>query len=336
MEETVDTRGRKESADQDGIDRRGFLECMRWAGAGLLWTIQSGVPVSNLLAADMKHSAMADFCFIQISDSHIGFNKPANTDVNGTLSAAVEKINALPKQPDFIIHTGDITHLAKPGEFDTTEQILKGLRQKEVRYVPGEHDVTGDDGKEYFGRFAKDSPGTGWFSFDHKGVHFLGLNNVVQLEGMGRLGPDQLEWAKKDLARLSKSTPVVVFAHVPLWSVYPAWNWGTEDGEQLLSLLKPFGSITVLNGHIHQTMQKVEGNVTFHTAMSTAFPQPAPGQAAAPGPMKVPAEHLRMVLGVKEINFARGRSRLAVIDSPLASMDGSEAHSTGEGAAGRL
>jgi 3',5'-cyclic AMP phosphodiesterase CpdA len=274
-------------------------------------------------AADRRHPAASDFCFVQISDSHIGFNKPANTDVNGTLNSAVEKINALAKQPDFIIHTGDITHLAKPAEFDTTVQILKGLRQKEVHYVPGEHDVTGDDGNEYFGRFAKDNPGKGWFSFDHKGVHFLGLNNVVQLEGMGRLGLDQLAWAKRDLAGISKSTPVVVFAHVPLWSVYPAWNWGTEDCAELMSLLKPFGSITVLNGHIHQTMQKVEGNVTFHTAMSTAFPQPAPGQAPAPGPMKVPAEHLRMVLGVKEITFARGSNRLAVVDSPLASTDAS-------------
>src|SRR6476620_2377211 len=163
MKKTIDTPARNRYTDEDGIDRRGFLECMRWAGAGLIWTMQSGVPVSRLLAAGMKHSPV-DYCFVQMSDSPIGFNKPANTDVNGTLNAAVAKINALETQPDFIIHTGDITHLAKPGEFDTTEQILKGLRQTEVRYVPGEHDVTGDDGKEYFGRFAKDSPGKGWSS----------------------------------------------------------------------------------------------------------------------------------------------------------------------------
>ena len=263
-------------ADEDGIDRRGFLQCMRWAGAGLIWSFQSGVPISNMLRAETHHSQPADFSFVQISDSHIGFNKPANPDVNATLNAAITKINALSKQPDLIIHTGDLTHLAKPAEFDTTEQILKGLRQKDVFYVPGEHDVTGDDGKLYFDRFAKSSAGKGWFSFEHKGVHFLGLNNVVQLEGMGRLGSDQLEWVKKDLADITKSTPVIVFAHIPLWSVYPEWNWGTEDSAQLLSLLKPFGSVTVLNGHIHQTMQKVEGNVVFHTAMSTAFPQPPP------------------------------------------------------------
>ena len=316
-------------ADEDGIDRRGFLQCMRWAGAGLIWSFQSGVPTSSLLQAETQHHAKAaDFSFVQISDSHIGFNKPANPDVNGTLTAAVTKINALSRQPDLIIHTGDLTHLAKPAEFDTTEQILKELRQKDVLYVPGEHDVTGDDGKLYFDRFAKNSPGQGWFSFEHKGVHFLGLNNVVQLEGMGRLGPNQLAWVKKDLAGVTKSTPVIVFAHIPLWSVYPEWNWGTEDSAQLLSLLKPFGSVTVLNGHIHQTMQKVEGNVVFHTAMSTAFPQPPPGGAAAPGPMKVPAERLRMVLGVEEIQFTRSSSRLAIIDSPLISMDTSEAHLT--------
>src|SRR4051812_576348 len=325
MKRTVHEREKNRPVDEDGIDRRGFLECMRWAGAGVIWSLRSGVPGSRLLGADANQSAKAgDFCFVQISDSHIGFNKTANPDVTGTLNAAVEKINGLRMQPDFIIHTGDISHLAKSAEFDTAEQILKGLRAKQVLWVPGEHDVTGDDGRAYFGRFAGNSAGKGWYSLDHKGVHFVGLNNVVQLEGMGRLGANQLEWAKKDLAGISRSTPVVVFAHIPLWSVYPAWNWGTEDSAELLSLLKPFGSITVLNGHIHQTMQKVEGNVTFHTAMSTAFPQPAPGAAPAPGPMKVPAEHLRMVLGVTEVNVARGSSRLAVLDSPLASMNATE------------
>jgi hypothetical protein len=319
--------------DTDGIDRRGFLECMRWTGAGLIWTLQAGIPVSRMLGAEEGNNGIgSDFCFVQISDSHIGFNKPANPDVNGTLEAAVSKINALPQPPELILHTGDLTHLAKVDEFDTMEQILKGLK-KDVLYVPGEHDVTGDDGKLYLERFAAHRPGKGWFSFNHKGVHFLGLNNVVQLEGMGKLGPDQLAWVKKDLTSVAKSTPVVVFAHIPLWSVYPQWNWGTEDSAELLTLLKPFGSVTVLNGHIHQTMQKVEGSVMFYTAMSTAFPQPPPGSAQAPGPMKVPAEHLRMVLGVKQVKFARGNSRLAVTDSPLSSMEMSEPRRLGTGPA---
>ncbi len=311
--------------DDDGLDRRGFLRCMRWAGAGVIWTLQAGVPSSRALGAPSRDTVKStDFSFVQISDSHIGFSKAANPDVNGTLAAAVSKINAMPQTPAMILHTGDLTHLAKAAEFDTMEQILKAARPKEIFYVPGEHDVTGDDGKLYLERFGNRSKGKGWFSFDQKGVHFIGLNNVVQLEGMGRLGADQLEWVKKDLAAVTRSTPVVVFAHIPLWSVYPEWNWGTQDSAELLTLLKPYGSVTVLNGHIHQTMQKVEGNVAFHTAMSTAFPQPKPGEAPAPGPMKVPSEHLRMLLGVNEIRLVRGTSRLAVTESPLDASELSE------------
>jgi len=309
--------------DEDGMDRRGFLKCMEWAGAAVVWTLGGGVPTSQLLGASKdKMTKAADFTFVQISDSHIGFNKPANPDVNATLQAAVDKINGLEHQPDLLIHTGDLSHLAKAGEFDTMDQILKGLRTKSMFYAPGEHDVTGDDGKLYMERFGKAAVGKGWQSFDHKGVHFIGLNNVVQLEGLGKIGPEQLEWLKKDVAGKSASTPIVVFAHIPLWSVYPEWGWGTSDSEQALALLKRFGSITVLNGHIHQVMQKVEGNVTFHSAMSTAFPQPAPGSAPAPGPMKVPAEKLKQVLGITDVNFIAGHHRLAVVDSTLAPKTG--------------
>jgi 3',5'-cyclic AMP phosphodiesterase CpdA len=305
--------------EADGINRRGFLKCMRWAGTAVVWSFAGGVPRSRLLAAGKKDMRREDFTFVQISDSHIGFNKPANPDVVGTLQAAVDKMNALDHQPDFLIHTGDLTHLAKASEFDDLAQVLNGSRQRQVFYVPGEHDITGDDGKQYLERFGKGTSGNGWHSFDHKGVHFAGLNNAVQLEGLGKIGQEQLDWLRNDLAPLSPSTPVVVFAHIPLWSVYPEWGWGTADSEQALRLLKRFGSVTVLNGHIHQVMQKVEGNITFHTAMSTAFPQPAPGSAPAAGPMKVPAERLRQVLGACDVNFIAGRNRLAVVDEPLES-----------------
>jgi 3',5'-cyclic AMP phosphodiesterase CpdA len=260
-----------------------------------------------------------ELSFAQISDSHMGFNKPANTDVVSTLKAAVDKINGLPHAPEFLLHTGDISHLSKPEEFDTVDQILKSAQAKEVFYVPGEHDVTDGDGKEYLGRYGKNTQGAGWYSFDKKGVHFVGLVNVMNLKagGLGSLGADQLDWIQKDLAPLSASTPVVVFAHIPLWSVYPDWGWGTEDSVQALALLKRFGSVAVLNGHIHQTMQKVEGSVTFHTAASTAFPQPQPGKADSPGPMKVPAEQLRALLGITDVNFVRGQQALAVVDSNL-------------------
>ncbi|MFZ3265882.1 MAG: metallophosphoesterase [Terriglobales bacterium] len=249
----------------------------------------------------------------------MGFNKPANPDVAATLQAAVDKINALPVAPEFMLHTGDITHLSRPEQFDTVDQILKSARPKDVFFVPGEHDVLDDDGKSYRERYAKNAQGAGWYSFDKKGVHFVGLVNVMNLKagGLGSLGAEQLEWLEKDVKHLSKSTPVIVFAHIPLWAVYPEWGWGTEDSAQALRYLKRFGSVTVLNGHIHQTMQKVEGNITFHTATSTAFPQPKPGAAPSPGPMKVPAEQLRSLLGVTEVNYVRKRHALAVTDSTL-------------------
>ena len=304
--------------NDDGIDRRGFLRCMQWAGSGLLWTMAGGVPVSRLLGQTTKRPSGAGFSFIQISDSHIGFNRDANKDVTGTLQEAVAKINAAAEVPSFLIHTGDITHLSKPEEFDTAAQVLRGAKTEQAFYVPGEHDVMGE-GKQYLERFGRSGQGLGWYSFDHQGVHFVALANVWDLEGnLGRLGAEQLEWAERDLKGKPASTPIVVFAHIPLWAVYPQWGWATRDSERLLGYLKKFGSVTVLNGHIHQVMQKVEGNVTFHTAMSTAFPQPKPGEAAAPGPMKVPAEQLRSVLGLASVQYVEGRQALALIDSSLA------------------
>jgi 3',5'-cyclic AMP phosphodiesterase CpdA len=314
----IEKREKREDAagilDRD-IDRRGFLKCMQWAGAGVVWSFAAGVPASRLLGAPKNRAE--DFSFVQISDSHIGFDKAANPDVAGTFQAAVDKINALDQQPELILHTGDLSHLAKASEFDTLDQLLRGLRQKQTFFVPGEHDLLGDDGKQYFERFGKGATGRGWQSFEHNGVHFIGLNNSAQLEGMGAIGDEQMAWLKNDVARLSASTPIVVFAHIPLWAAYPEWGWATKDSAKALDLLKRFGSVTVLNGHIHQVMQKVEGNVTFHSAMSTAFPQPAPGTAAAAGPMKVPAEKLREVLGIRDVNFVAGSNHLAVIDSPL-------------------
>ena len=318
----MDMKDREENAagflDGD-VDRRGFLKCMQWAGAGLVWSFAGGVPTSRLMGAPYQKARAEDFAFVQISDSHIGFDKAANPDVNVTFQAAVDKINSLDRQPELILHTGDLSHLAKASEFDTLDQLLRGLKQKEVFYVPGEHDLLGDDGKQYFERFGKGSMGRGWRSFDHKGVHFIGLNNSAQLEGLGAIGDEQLAWLKKDVSGLATSTPIVVFAHIPLWAVYPEWGWATKDSAQALDFLKGFGSVTVLNGHIHQTLQKVEGNVTFYSAMSTAFPQPAPGSAPAAGPMKVPAEQLRQVLGIRNVTFVAGQHRLAVMDSPLGS-----------------
>ncbi len=303
--------------NRDGIDRRGLLQCMAWAGTGVVWTVGSGLLSSQAFGQSMK-SAKGELHFVQISDSHIGFNRPANPDVGATLQATIDKINALPEQPEFIIHTGDLSHMSKPGQYDTLDQLLKAAKPKQVFFVPGEHDTSIDDGKEYLQRYGKNTKGRGWFSFNHKDVHFVGLSNVAALEGLGKLGTEQIHWLELDLKAQPASRPVVVFAHIPLWSVYPEWGWGTEDSAQALALLKRFGSVTVLNGHIHQVMQKVEGNVTFHTAMSTAFPQPAPGTAKGPGPMKVADDKLRTVLGITDVQSVMKKHSLAVVDSTLA------------------
>ncbi len=306
----------------DGIDRRGFLKCMAWVGTGILYSISGGVLRSETIGPpEALKAGPADFRFVQISDSHIGFKKAPNPEVTETLREAVQRIDALPEAPDFIIHTGDLSHLSKPAEFDTLEQVLKESKTGRVFYVPGEHDVLTDNGQSYRERFGKGTLGEGWYSFDHKGVHFIALVNVLDLKprGLGFLGNRQLEWLKKDLAPLQNSTPVVVFAHVPLWTIYPEWGWGTDDSEQALSHLKRFGSVTVLNGHIHQVLQKVEGSISFHTARSTAFPQPAPGAAPSPGPIKnVPADRLRSLLGLTSVNYVQNGKPLAVIDSTLA------------------
>jgi len=302
------------------VDRRGALECMIWAGTGVLWALSGGVPKSVGLLGEALAAEASGFTFLQISDSHIGFNKPANPDALGTLREAIAKVKAVKSKPAFMIHTGDITHLSKPDEFDSAAQLI-GESGLNVHYVPGEHDFIDEGlGKLYLERYGKGTKGQGWYSFDDHGVHFIGLNNVVDLKagGLGRLGPEQLAWLADDIKGKSNSTPIVVFAHIPLWTVYADWGWGTDDGLQALDMLKRFGSVTVLNGHIHQIVQKVEGNMTFHTARSTAFPQPAPGTAPSPGPMTVPAEQLRSVLGITSVDVRFGNKPLAVTDTTLA------------------
>ena len=299
--------------------RRGFLKCMTWAGGAMVWTIAGGVPRSRLISSAEAVTPSKDFMFVQISDSHLGFDKAANPNTAATLKEALGKIEAMPVRPAFMIHTGDISHLSKPAQFDTARQLMNetGLT---TYTVPGEHDILEEDGKSYLNRFGEGTKGDGWYSFDANGVHFIGLVNVVDLQGngLGNLGQDQLEWLEKDVKGRSASTPIVLMAHVPLWIAYKDWGWGTADGAQALSYLKRFGSVTVLNGHIHQVLQKVEGHVAFHTARSTAFPQPAPGTAKGPGPMLVPAGELREYLGVARVSLVSASAPLAIVNSPLA------------------
>ncbi len=298
-------------------NRRGFLKCMTWAGSAMLWTVAGGVPRSHLIG--QAEAAETGFTFAQVSDSHLGFDKPVNADVTGTFQEALNHVTGMAEKPAFIIHTGDITHLSKPEQFDTGAQLLSATKLQ-VYTVPGEHDILEDDRKSYLNRYGKGTHGDGWYSFDAHGVHFIGLVNVVNLQGagLGDLGKPQLEWLERDVRSLSASMPIVVMAHVPLWIVYQDWGWGTADGAQALTYLKRFGSVTVLNGHIHQVMQKVEGHVAFHTARSTAFPQGVPGVAKAPGPMAVPPGELKNYLGTAKVTLVSAKTPLAIVDTPLA------------------
>jgi len=304
----------------DGIDRRGFLKCMAWAGTGVIWTLSAGI-LSSCNLSQASNASQGDFSFVQVSDSHIGFKNVPNMDVTSTFQKSIDRVAALANRPAFILHTGDVSHTSTAGQYDTVDQIFKGAKfsQDQVFYVPGEHDTFVDNGQAYLDRFGQGNTPNGWRSFDFKGVHFVGLVNVWNLKagGFGVLGDDQLAWLKKDLDGLSSSTPVVVYAHVPLWAVYPTWGWSTTDAEQALTLMKRFGSVTVLNGHIHQVLQKVEGNVTFHTAASTAYPQPAPGDAPAPGPLRVVPEQLLSSLGIRQVNFVQKAGAPVVVDAQI-------------------
>jgi 3',5'-cyclic AMP phosphodiesterase CpdA len=297
---------------------------MAYGGAGTLFALSGGVftPIDLAMAAADKQglSKLGKPLFVQISDTHVGFNKEANPDVMGTFTQTIDLVNGMADQPALIIHTGDITHLSKPAEFDLAQQMFAKLRTTELHTVPGEHDTTDEAAAEYFKRFGKASANKGYYSFDHSGVHFVALVNVLQFKpgGLGTLGPDQLAWLEADLKGRSASTPVVVFAHMPLWTIYEPWGWGTGDADQLMTHLRRFGSVTVLNGHIHQIVQKVEGNVTFHTARSSAYPQPAAGAGPGPGPLKVPADELPRMLGLTSVSVAKHPSGLALADTTLA------------------
>jgi 3',5'-cyclic AMP phosphodiesterase CpdA len=305
--------------------RREALKCLAYGGAGTLFTLSAGIltPMDLALAQTPggERTAKAGIpLFLQISDTHIGFNKEANPDVVGTLTRTIELVNAMPAKPALAIHTGDITHLSKASEFDTAAQLLSQLSITELHTTPGEHDVADASVTEYFNRYGKPSQGRGYYSFDHQGVHFVSLINVLNFKpnGLGNLGQDQLEWLEKDLRGRSASTPIVVFAHMPMWTVYAPWGWGTGDADQAMSYLTRFGSVTVLNGHIHQIVQKVEGNITFHTARSTAYPQPSAGQGPGPGPLKVPSDELPRMLGVSNLTLKRHPNALSLTDTTLA------------------
>jgi len=293
------------------MKRKDFIGHVSWTGAGIAWTLSaSGLLTAHASAAD----AQSGFTFVQISDSHIGFNRPENPDVVGTLRKTVAAINARRVQPAFVVHTGDITHLSKAEQFDTAKAVLSKLKAP-VIYLPGEHDVIGTP-EQYFNFFSRRDAKDGWFSFDQGGAHFVSLVNVFNFEKMGLMGQKQLDWLAADLAAQKASTPIVVFAHVPLYALYPQWGWTTEDGAQALAMMRRFERVTVLSGHIHQIIQHTDGNIRFATANSTAYPQPAPGTASKPGPLQVPPNQLLGVIGYRTVQLDR-RGEGAIADHAL-------------------
>jgi Icc protein len=305
----------------EGMTRRQLLRHSAWFGAAVVLTVTGGEVISQVTGADTPKALQADptaLRFIQISDSHLGFKGTANTAVEDSFTEAISQINALPYRADFVMHTGDLTHLSTPGQFDQVKQMMSELKTGRVFTVPGEHDSIDDAGQKYRQAFGAGTAGDGWYSFDLHGVHFLSLVNTLSLEKLGHLGTDQLDFIRQDVAKLSADTPIVVFSHIPLFALYPKWGWGTDDATQALSYLKRFSSVTCLNGHIHQLFTKTEGNITFHSATTTAYPLPKPGERPAPTPVTLPAGKLKDALGIREVHYLEGDRNLAVKDVKLA------------------
>ena len=303
---------------ESGMNRRQLLRHGAWFGGAVVLAVGGGAVVSSVVAD--SHSALDDpnaLLFAQISDSHLGFTGPANTDVTKSFAAAIDKLNALPRRPAFVMHTGDLTHLATPAQFDQVKQMMTGIKTGQTFVVPGEHDSIDDSGQKYRAAFGSGTQGDGWFSFDIQGVHVIGLVNTISLEKLGHLGTDQIDFVRRDTAHLPADTPIVVFSHIPLFAMYPAWGWGTDDAMQVLALLRRFSSVTCLNGHVHQLFTKTEGNITFHSATTTAYPLPKPGRAAAPAPVTLPAGRLHDALGIRTVTHVRGAHHLAITDSKL-------------------
>ena len=272
---------------------------MTWAGSAMVWTVAGGIPRSRLIGRAV--AAETGFSFAQVSDSHLGFDKPVNTNVTGTFQEALGQVDGDCRQnPPFLIHTGDITHLFEAGTVRHRCAVTERRRSCRSTLCPVSTTSWKKMAKATSTATAKARKGDGWYSFNAHGVHFIGLVNVVNLQGngLGDLGEAQLEWLEKDVKHLSASTPIVVMAHVPLWIVYQDWGWGT-DGAQALTYLKRFGSVTVLNGHIHQVMQKVEGHVAFQPPAPPRFRR-GPGVAKGPGPTPVPPGELKKYLGTTQ------------------------------------
>ncbi|MRH89729.1 metallophosphoesterase [Nocardia sp. SYP-A9097] len=303
--------------DPQVMSRRQLMRHSAWFGAAVGLAVVGGEVVSHIAGTASAATERPTLRFAQVSDSHIGFTGAANTNVADTFNEAIGQVNSLGYTPDFVIHTGDLTHLATPEQFDQVHQMLGGLHTPHVFTVPGEHDSSDDAGQRYRSVFGRGTRGDGWYSFDIAGVHVIGLVNTLNLQALGHLGVDQLEFVRRDVAGLSSDTPIIVFSHIPLFAMYPQWGWGTDDATQALSYLRRFSSVTCLNGHVHQLFTKTEGNITFYSGTTTAYPLPKPGDGPAPKPVTLPAGKLHDALGIREVTYERGKQQLAIKDQTL-------------------
>ena len=305
--------------DPNTMSRRQLIRHTAWFGAAVGFAVVGGEVISHVGGTAVAEHAQGrpTLRFAQVSDSHLGFSGPPNPNVTDTFGSAIDRINNLGYAPDFVIHTGDITHLSSPDQFDQAKQMLSGLKTPHVFTVPGEHDSVDDAGQKYRSVFGAGSRGDGWYSFDIAGVHVIALVNTLNLKKLGHLGADQLEFVEKDVAGLSSDTPIIVISHIPLFAMYPDWGWGTDDAVTALGYLRRFSSVTCLNGHVHQLFSKTEGNVTFYSGTTTAYPLPHPGDGTAPKPVTLPAGKLRDALGIREVSYTKGQSSLALKETKL-------------------
>jgi predicted phosphodiesterase len=279
------------------IDRRKFLRLTAVGGGAFFMSGLYGP--SQAAGKNKAAAAYEDFYFVQLSDTHWGFSGPPNPDAANTLKKAVTTVNALPTQPDFIVFTGDLTHSTddpKERRKRMTEfrEIVSNLKVKNIRFLPGEHDASLDNGAAY-----KELFGPTHYSFDHKGVHFIALDNVS--DPGARIGDEQLGWLKKDLAQQQKDARIVVFTHRPLFDLDPKWDWATRDGEKAMALLMPYTNMTVFYGHIHQENHHKTGHIEHHAAKSLIFPLPAPGSQEKRAPVPWDPANPNKGLGFREV-----------------------------------
>jgi hypothetical protein len=296
------------------IDRRDFMRLAAIAGI----TYASGLRAGPYGAKDASSATKPgdDFYFVQLSDTHWGYEGPINPDARGTLPKAIAAVNALAEAPDFIVFTGDLTHLTlnpkeRRARLTQVREQLAGLKVREIHVLPGEHDASADHGEAFQEIF-----GPTHYAFDHKGIHFVALDNVS--DPNGAIGDEQLAWFAGVLETLPKDQPLVVLTHRPLFDLYPAWGWATADGARAVELMMPFRNATVFYGHIHQENTHMTGHIGHHAAKSLIFPMPAPGSQPDHKPLPWDPAHPYRGLGWRDVEAELDAARFAIEEHPIA------------------